>query len=121
MRNYRLVGRDQITRASVELGIIQAESMAACELFIACNYPELFFGANISEVGHGKADRDFTCIAVKEWYRNEDGTYPTPVEVAVQGFNAKMKIDNGLCRTWTDLRDESVCRAPFDKLDIPCK
>lgn len=120
MKEFRMIGSSGYQKGR-ELGTIKANNTTECGLFIALNFPEYYFGANIIEVVGEGIQGDFSCIAVQEYYIKEDGTYTTPVEAALSSFNADMKIKNELCDVSYDYREEGEVYSPFDTLNIPCR
>lgn len=102
MKKYELIS----TKQGVTLGKVECGSIEEAEFFLAVNFPEDFFGANIkSEDG-----KDFLLIPVKEAYEGE----VNPVDIAVKNMNMRIKIRNRFC----DIReeDDGVVYTPYKKL-----
>jgi hypothetical protein len=118
MKVYELLGYKE--RHHQYLGILKADNMEECALFIAKNFPEYYYGANIKELNASKDYPDFMCIPIKDYFKNDDGSYPSPIEVALDSFNTHLKIQSGLC----DVEEEwngDICRQAWAKLEIPFK
>lgn len=86
------------------LGTIACDSISEAELFLAMNFPDDYFGANI--VGD-KAK----IIAIREAFDDES---ITPVQIVLQHLDSSMKIKNGLY-TEEHYR-EGVLKKPYTHL-----
>lgn len=119
VKKYKLIGRTADTHESVQLGVINADNLRDCELFIAINFPQYYFGANIIEVPDSPDVRRGVqmCICVKEYYTNTDGTCPTPLEIALRSFNSDLKIKNGFCTR--EYGSDGISYTPLETLAIP--
>lgn len=88
-----------------KLGTINCNSLDEAELFLAVNFPEHYFGANIiREDGDGAL-----IIACKEAF--SDIADKSPVDIAVESINRRLKIASNLFRSVED--EESVLRVPY--------
>ena len=85
------------------LGEVECDSIHEAELFLAMNFPNDYFGANI--VGD-----KIKIIAVKDAF-DED---ITPVQAALDSFNVRVKIKNGFCVEEHD--GDSILQKPCKKL-----
>lgn len=115
MKTFKLTGHKGAER--IELGIIKAADLHQAAFFLAKNFPEHYFGAGINQIDGGGDCPDFLCIAVKDYYKRGDGTYPTALEVAVDDLDSQIKMDNGFCDTW--IERDGVCRQAWKKIAIP--
>ena len=102
MKKYELISTEQ----GVTLGKVECGSVEEAELFLAVNFPEDFFGANIkSEDGE-----NVLLIPVKEAYEGE----VNPVDIAVKNMDMRIKIRNRFCNVREE--DDGVVYTPYKKL-----
>ena len=93
MKNYKLIANNEQSHESTELGIIRAHSIQEAALFLAYNFPDQYYSANIVEVG--VEHPSFLAIACSDYYAYEnDGVLPNPVDAALNRLMIEMKCDN---------------------------
>lgn len=95
------------TKRDMTLGVIECESIEVAELFLAMNFPDDFFGANIK----GLDTNSFIFVAVKEAY----GPDATPLSAALNSLDSRIKIKNELCHVTDD--GDGILRSPYKTLD----
>jgi len=101
MQKYTLIGY-----SSGKLGVIECASLNEAGIFLATNFPDEYFGANITcENG------DFSAIAVREYY---GGNVPTPIEAALSSMITNIKINSALCDEKEDRK--GVLKVPYKKI-----
>ena len=86
------------------LGKVECASVEEAGLFLAMNFPEDYFGANIV----GDKTR---IIAVKKAFGDET---ITPIKAELQVLNSKMKINNGFYIEEHD--KEGILKKPYANL-----
>jgi hypothetical protein len=104
MAKYELIS----TKRNMTLGVIECESISVAEVFLAINFPEDFFGANIK----GVDCKNTVFIPVEAAFADEDDT--NPVSVALRNMDSAIKIQNGLCEEKED--EEGILRCPYKHL-----
>lgn len=96
------------TKRNMTLGTIECDNVTVAELFLAMNFPNDFFGANIK----GVDCNSMLFIPVEAAFADEDDT--NPVNIALKNMDSKIKIQNGLCEEKED-RD-GILRCPYKRL-----
>ena len=88
--------RVEIISNNETMGTVTCNSMSEAKLFLAKNFPDSYFGANlIGTTDDGQ--RIFELIAVKEAYGNM-----TPMEAAIESIDISVKHSSGLCDVFED-------------------
>jgi hypothetical protein len=96
------------TKRNMVLGTIECDNLEAAELFLAMNFPDDFFGANIKGIDCDSV----ACIPVERAFKGENDI--SPVAIALRNFDSKIKVKNGLC--YVEENSDGALHKPYKKL-----
>lgn len=118
MKTYLLIANDEITHERTPLGTVVANSPREAALFLAYNFPQHYFLANIITLDESGNKVGCLAIACKAEYElafaNEGKHLPSPVELATLYLMNDMKRINNMCDMHIDRGD--VCYTVWDSV-----
>lgn len=96
MKKYLLIANSETSNESKELGTIYAHNLNEAALYLAYNFPENYYLANIVSVPQSENEsKDFMCIACSEYYASyNNGVVPNPVDVALKSLMMDLEYQN---------------------------
>lgn len=118
MKTYLLIANDEITHERTPLGTVVANSPREAALFLAYNFPQHYFLANIITLDDSGKEIGWLALSCREEYEHayaQSGMpVPSPVEIATLYLMNEMKRINNMCDMHIDRGD--VCYTVWDSV-----